>query len=107
MSTIGMLPIVPNQKNLPPRVIELATEALVRARREIAGVFADDQPSLFPELDEEPTIPADQAEAIIRKAESNIDPEENVGFRVEGGQIKIVPMPKSPDQWKETGYEPK
>ena len=90
-----MLPIVPNQRNLPPRVVELATRALLEARRKIAGVFADEQPSLFPELDEEPTIPAQQAEAIVREADKNIDPDENVGFKIEDGKIRIVPFYRS------------
>ena len=102
----GMLPIVPNFK-IPEGVAEEAKNALLAARRKVAGVFADDQPSLFPELDEEPGIPADRAEEIIKEARAMIDDDKNVEFRIEEGEVKIDPVYRSEDAWEDLGYPAK
>lgn len=102
-----MLPIVPNQKHIPTALIEEAISHLLRARREVAGIFADDQPSLFPELDEEHKIPLEKAEAIIRRAEELMDAEKNIGFKMENGQVKIIPVYRSNDVWTDIGYQAK
>ena len=85
------LTLVPDIKHLSPAVLKRVHDAIISARRAIEGVIADEngQLELFPNLNEEAKMPADQADEIIEQAQAEL---EEIGVRLKksGDLIRVV-----------------
>ncbi len=99
----GMLSVT-HDFGLPERLIEEAMAVLLKARHKIAGVFEDDQLSLFPEFSENPKIPKELAGHIIQEARALLK-SSSIDFEVEGDYLKIIGQYETEDVWGDLGYE--